>query len=379
MKVLFITNIPSPYRVDFFNELGKMCDLTVLYERRTAADRESTWLSCNHGFFKEVYLKGKKAGADNALCLEVIKWLKKGMFDIYVVGGYSTPTGMLAIETLSHKKIPFVLNADGGFIRSENRLKYSIKKHFVKKATYYLSSGKGTTKYLQYYGARADYIYEYPFTSLHEEDILDRVPTGSEKSAYKKRLQINEKIMILSVGQFIPRKGFDVLMGAFGNVPAEYGVGVYIVGGEPTEEYRELREKLKLNNVHFVSFKSKEELKKYYLASDLFVLPTREDIWGLVINEAMACGLPVITTDRCVAGLELIKDYENGFIIPVENVDVFAQRLIELMSNQNLAYRMAEANLRTIRQYTIENMAREHIEIFKDIALILNDLNESAL
>ena len=54
-------------------------------------------------------------------------------------------------------------------------------------------------------------------------------------------------------------------------------------------------------------------------------MPTREDIWGLVINEAMAYGLPIITTDNCLAGLELIKNEENGYIIPVNNTELLAQ------------------------------------------------------
>lgn len=58
------------------------------------------------------------------------------------------------------------------------------------------------------------------------------------------------------------------------------------------------------------------------MAADIFVHPTREDIWGLVVNEAMAKGLPVITTDRCVAGLELIKNESVGRIVPVENIDL---------------------------------------------------------
>lgn len=349
--------------MDFFNELGKMCELTVLFERENASDRESSWLSTDGKHFKAVYLKGKKFGTDSALCLEASGWLKRGMFDIYIVGGYGTPTGMLAIEILKIRKIPFILNADGGFIRKESKLKFLIKKHFIKKAAYYLSSGKETSKCLEYYGAMSNEISEYPFSSLNQNDILDEVLSPNEKNAYKERLHIDEDKVILSVGQFIYRKGFDVLLEACNKLSKEYGI--YIVGGEPTQEYISLKEKYKLDNVHFVGFKSKEELKEYYLASDLFVLPTREDVWGLVINEAMACGLPVITTDRCVAGLELVN--ENGFIVPVDRADILAERIEEVMSDGQLAIQMGKASLEKIRPYTIENMAEQHVSIFNEI------------
>lgn len=342
-----------------------MCKLTVLFERQNALDREPKWLSYRQTNFKAEYLNGKKFGADSAICFGVTRWLHKEMFDIFIVGGYGTPTGMIAIETLRLRKIPFILNADGGFIRDENKLKFLIKKHFIKVASYYLSSGGITSKFWKYYGAKSPEIYEYPFTSLRRRDILNNPISCKEKALYKKQLQISEGKMIISVGQFIYRKGLDVLLESCNKLPRDYGL--YIVGGEPTQEYISVKEKHKFENVHFVGFKSKEELKEYYLASDLFVLPTREDIWGLVINEAMACGLPVISTDRCIAGLELIKDYENGFIVPVERADILAERIGEVLSDEQLANKMGKASLEKIRTYTIENMAGQHMSVFNNI------------
>lgn len=122
-----------------------------------------------------------------------------------------------------------------------------------------------------------------------------------------------------------------------------------------------------LTNVHFINFKSKDELIKYYKASDLFVLPTRGDVWGLVINEAMAHGLPVITTDQCVAGIELIKNDENGFIIPVNDSGMLKRRIVEILENEQNAEKMSRENLKKIKGYTIEKMAVKHINIFKSI------------
>ena len=172
------------------------------------------------------------------------------------------------------------------------------------------------------------------------------------------------KKIAITVGQFIHRKGFDVQLNAWAKCDKEYEL--YIIGATPTKEYLDIKEKLHLENVHFEGFKTKEELNCYYQAADLFVFPTREDIWGLVVNEAMANGLPVITTDKCVAGLELIKNVENGYIVPTENQDELAKRINELLSNDWLLENMAKDNLQKIRRYTVENMANVHASILKE-------------
>ena len=73
-------------------------------------------------------------------------------------------------------------------------------------------------------------------------------------------------------------------------------------------------------------FMRKDQLKEYFLISDLFILPTKEDIWGLVMNEAMGYGLPVITTDKCIAGVELITDEINGYIVPINYVEELSNK-----------------------------------------------------
>lgn len=169
------------------------------------------------------------------------------------------------------------------------------------------------------------------------------------------------KKVVISVGQFIPRKGFDVLLNAWKNCNKEYDL--YIIGAEPTAEYIDIKNRLKLDNVYFEGFKTKEILKEYYRAADLFVLPTREDIWGLVVNEAMANGLPVITTSRCVAGLELVEDGVNGFIVPTDDSTMLSMRINEVLENDSLRYKMAIESLKRIRPYTIENMSKIHWKI----------------
>ena len=133
MKVLFMANIPSPYRVDFFNEIGKYCDLTVTFEGRTATDRDEKWRAAESKNFKAQFMKGIRTKSDQFLCLEIIKVIKSG-FDRIIVGGYSTPTAMLAIEYMRLHKIPFWIEADGGLISQDSPLKSSSAVAFYDQA-----------------------------------------------------------------------------------------------------------------------------------------------------------------------------------------------------------------------------------------------------
>lgn len=368
MRVLFLANIPSPYRVDFFNELGKKCELTVTFEGVQATDRNEKWVCPEIKSFHAVFLKGIRTGSDQFLCADIISVIKKG-YDHIIVGGYSTPTGMLAIEYMRFHRIPFWIEADGGLISQDNVIKFYLKKHLISSASGWFSSGKMTTDYLVYYGARREKVCKYPFTSLYSNDILQSVPSTKNKADIKKRLEIKEEKMILSVGRFSYNggygKGYDVLMKAVHCCPDQYGL--YIIGDEPTDDFIKLKRDLKMDNVHFLPFKVKKELKEYYKASDVFCLQTRGDVWGLAVNEAMAAGLPVITTDRCVAGMELVEDGKTGYVVPPEDEQLLAEKIMRVLEDDNLRLSMGRNGLEKIRYWTIENMAKQHYwELLKE-------------
>lgn len=361
-RVLFLTNYASPYRVHFFDELGKYLDVTVLYSDRLEEirHRDAGWFEEGSGGFHPVQLKKTAGFREENLCLDVLDWLRKS-FDDIVICGYSSPTAILAMVYLRMRKIPFCMEVDGGLVRRENGLKYAVKRNLVGMAHQWLSTGNYTTDYLVHYGAARERVVCYPFSSLYERDILPYVVPKGEKTALRRTLDIPEKHMVLAIGQFIYRKGFDVLLHAASFLPPD--TGIYIVGGEATEEYVQLRQRLELGNVHFLGFQKKERLAQFYQAADVFVLPTREDIWGLVINEAMAYGLPVVTTDKCVAGLELVENGVNGYIIPTDDADALAEKIRLVL--QADTEKMGEASLEKIRPYTLENMAKAHVEFFE--------------
>lgn len=362
-RILFLTNYASPYRVRFFDELGKSAQVTVLYSDRRGqlTHRDEQWFEEGQGGFRSVQLGGAVGRGRKPMCFGVLRWLKHD-YDAIIVAGYSSPTVILAMLWMRLMRIPFYMEIDGGLIREDSGFRYRVKRTLVRMANRWLSSGSYPTKYLVHYGAEPAGITEYPFSSLLEADILSDVPTREEKQELRRNLDIPEKKVILAIGQFIHRKGFDVLLRAAQELPRD--VGIYIVGGEATPEYLTMRQELGLTeNVHFWGFRPRQQLTELYKAADVFVLPTREDIWGLVVGEAMAFGLPVVTTDKCVAGLELVENGVNGYLVPVDDAGALRDRLNAVLESD--AEAMGQVSLRKIRGYTIEKMAQAHLTLLQ--------------
>lgn len=363
MKVLFLTNIPVPYRIDFFNELGKKIDLTVVFDRKTATDRDTEWLNNNIRNFKAIFLKSVKFGNENAISFNVIKYLNN-TYDYIIVGTHISYTALVAMFYMKVKGIKYIFNCDGGvFYSNENKIKKLLKKFFVKNAFCWLSTGEYTNTWLTYYGAKKDDICIYPFASFCKKYIVDKPINIVEKNQCKKCVGIANKFLIVTVGRFIDLKGFDVLIEA-AQYLKDLDLMIYIIGGnKPLAKWLEIIDKYKLDNIRFINFQNSENLKVFYKAADIFVLPTRQDSWGLVVNEAMGNALPIITTDKCNAGLELIKNGENGFIVPAGDIKLLAYKIRFLYENNNIRFNMALNNLEKIKGYTIEKMVYRHLEI----------------
>lgn len=364
MKVLYLTNLPVPYRVEFFNILGKEIDLTVIFDRDSAMDREDSWLSNNIKYFTGYFLNSWEIGNENSISFEIFKYLKRD-WDIIVIGTHVSYTALVAMLYMRLRGIRFVFNCDGGvFYEGESKIKKAIKKFFVQSAECYLSTGKITDQWFRYYGADSKCIYRYPFAAFDEKYISK---SKSEKWNIRRKLGIPlDKKVIISVGRFIDLKGFDVLIKAFKSI--NHNAVLYIIGGSfPKKEWLPL---LKLNGneqIKFIEFQDNYNLTLWYQAADIFVLATRRDSWGLVINEAMAHGLPVITTNRCNAGLELINDYENGFIFEVDDYNQLTDKINMLLENDALCIEQGENNKRKIKNYTLEKMVTVHLNVFKEI------------
>ena len=370
MKILFSTSSLFPYRVNWLDELGKYADVDVHYLMDDDNARNTEWCAARPKNCKYTLQKSWNIPLLGQLSFGFKKHLKEHgqEYDIILLDGYGFLSQMINIRYLNKKKIPYYVNVDGIVPQDKTSgFFHKLKTKIISNIPYILSGSKATNQILLQHGAKAENIINHPFTSLYENDIFETVASAKEKEELRKKLNITEKHIVISVGRFSYMngygKGYDVLIRAAKNM--DPSVGWYIVGGAPTKEFAEMVEASKLHNVHFIDFLKKDELIEYYRASDVFVLMTVSDVWGLVVNEAMACGLPIITTDKCVAGLDLVDD-ENGALLRVGDDTGLKEKLEHLFSNEQLMRDMSLVSLERIKNYTIENMAKTHMAAFSE-------------
>lgn len=358
-KVMILSTYPAPYRMQLFEKLRREFEVDVFFETAQGDERNNDWFY-NAGAYiledKEGYNRYKKA------CLHIRQ------YDLVALYEYSTKRACKIMVLCRLLNIPYVINCDGvNLLSNDNKFRNIIKTFFIKGSSGCLASGTNAKKYFLKYGAQKEKIHIHTFTSLNESDILEGVLGENEKYQLREKLNLPLKgRLAIAVGRFIPLKRYDELIRAWKRLPKDYFL-LLIGGGSEYERYQSTVKELALENVIIEPFHRKEELFDYYKASDVFVHPTSYDVWGLVVNEAMACGLPIVVSDHCIAGLELVQNGTNGYVVNMGQDDQLCDKVMEIMQDDQLRLEMAKQSISTIKAYTIENMAEKHQNVFDKI------------
>lgn len=358
VKILAFADFPSPYRVEVFKGFAKEYDLFVVFDKMSDQNRNAAWF-CKDTGLNSISLLEESGRVQFEKELKEIK-----KYDLVLAYDYHIKNAIKLELACIKNRVPYIMNLDGAFIR-KNFLKNLIKRYLITHASGYFASGSHAAEYFKHFGADESKIYYHPFTSLHEDEILKAPLSKEEKDICKETLGLESRKMVLTIGQFIHRKGFDILLEAWNKELDEKYALVIVGGGEEENQYKEYISKHNLKNVHLVGFKQKKEIFEYYKAADIFVLPTREDIWGLVINEAMAFGLPVVSTDMCLGAVELIENDMNGYIVPVNDSSKLAKAMKKILLRDEKG--MGINNLKKISAYTYENVITSHIKAINAI------------
>jgi glycosyltransferase involved in cell wall biosynthesis len=205
-----------------------------------------------------------------------------------------------------------------------SRLQQRVRAFLISRASAFLAWGKPAADYISSWGISERRIYGC--IQSVDNDFWAKKAVDADRTRLRAEWHMVGKVF-LSVGRLLLLKGNDLFLKSWSSMPRRLQDNNHIVivgSGAEEPNLRKLAAQLDIPNILFAGHKNREELAKFYALADVFVLPSLVDVWGLVVNEAMACGLPVIGSRFAGAVQELVADTGAGDVIDPRDRDEFA-------------------------------------------------------
>ncbi|MFK7777470.1 MAG: glycosyltransferase family 4 protein [Gimesia sp.] len=371
MKVTFLTVMPSPYIQELFAAMNNdpRIDLRVLYLEQEAPDTH--WGEQEMPSYAKV-LPGRWIGYREArihLNPSIKRALQDHSADLVIVGGYSGITNQIAMRYLSRIRTPWGFWGEiPGF---QSRGWFGSKLRSIAQRALRSASGIAAV------GSHAVKAYGEITIKMKRPDIpIHNIPYHCNLTEYVKAAKTRKPsnstdptpIRFLYCGQLIKRKGVDLLIEAFTRL-AEQGkdVRLTLAGEGPLHEClkaslpRDVAEK-----VTFLGFRPVDDLPEIFAESDIFILPSRHDGWGVVVNQAIAAGMPVIATDQVGAANDLVIPNENGFRISAESSTAIYEAMNHFACHPESITKYAERSQQIAETVSMDSAVNDWHTFFTD-------------
>jgi glycosyltransferase involved in cell wall biosynthesis len=220
---------------------------------------------------------------------------------------------------------------------------------FVDKAWYV---GLQNKNYYKKMGMKEDQLVFVPHAV--DNDRFNRTDELQEKaSLLKKQMNIpGDALVFLFAGQMIQRKNVFTLVNVFKQLNLPNGHLLMVGSGKELARLNELA--ADESNIHFVPPQSQTSMPVIYSAADVLILPSKEDTWGLVINEAMANGLAIVASDQCGAAFDLIEEGKNGYMFPYRDEERLSEIIKEFCNDPTKVKIMGQYSLKKITNFSYD-------------------------
>ena len=289
----------------------------------------------------------------------VVPKLLRGRYDaVLLMLGWGSFTAMLAAVTCRLAGIPFLLFGDSSYPPAATSLRARLRDRFLRalfaRTSAFMISGVLNGEYYLHYGADRARFFSLPWAVDNERfESASRFAPG-EREAMRARYGIAADAMtIVYSAKLVPRKDPMTLLRAVAAMTHRRDAALLFLGdGELRPQLEAFAREAGLDNVRFAGFVNQAELPKHYAMGDLFVLPSTYEPRGSVLNEAMACGLPLVVTDRIGSIGDIVRDGDNAFIYPAGDVDALTVILDRLAADPALRMRMAQRSREIIATWS---------------------------
>ncbi|MCC6694189.1 MAG: glycosyltransferase [Candidatus Hydrogenedentes bacterium] len=363
---MLLHNFLSPYRVPLFAELAGRFDLDVWILGDIRSVRQWPSEAPDAGFRYRVlpHVTIPLGSRYNVVLLNYAlpAELARPRPDAIIFCAWDTPAAFYTAWHARRTRTPFVLWS--GSTASENTLLRTLTRPLVqglvRRADAFLAYGSRARDYLVSLGADPARTYlAYNTVETAQFARSSRI-SSAERETLRARLGIATERVLLFCGNLLELKGVGDLLASFARYAREDARTTLLLVGSGRDEprYRRFVQAEGLEErVVFAGFVARDALPQYYALADLLVLPSRSEIWGLVINEALACGLPVLATDVCGATADLLQDGVNGYIVPARNPEALCEALRRHFSTRTNQDALREAARRSIEPFTLARTA----------------------
>ena len=365
-RLVILTEIIAPYRIPVFNVLARRAgiDLHLIFLAETDETRRQWRIYTNEISFSYQILSSWRWRAGNSnLLINRGLWsaLSKVKPHVVICGGYNYAASWEALLWTQRHRTPFVLWSESNAqdARSGWNWVESLKTFFIRHCDGFVVPGKSSFEYLRSLGSPEARISTASNAVDNHWFAAQAENTRTHAAEFRENLGLPSRF-ILFVGRLVSEKGVFDLLAAYAKLESglRSEVGLVFAGdGVSREKLAHQAKLISPGTVCFPGFRQREDLAGLYALAECLVLPTHSDPWGLVVNEAMACGLPIIVSTVAGCAADLVEDGWNGYVVPPNDVEKLSVAIDSLLRQPDFEQRMSEHSSERIRNYSPEACA----------------------
>lgn len=358
--VLHVTNIPTPYRLPqyraFRNALSREgIGLAVYFIG--AGKRPRYWEIDGRDLDGIDAIHGRPGASVPMRALGITRAIDRLKPAVVVLAWAMDPTALLVLWHCRARSIPCIVytgeTVDAAAQRSYPGIRDIFRRLFFRSASGFVVYGTSAARYLESRGieeqaiSTAINVVDTEFFARRVEELRNDGTAERLRDELRARDGSPYPMHLLFVGELIELKGLPLLLDALASL-GRSDIALHLVGSGPQEaELRALADQLGIaTDVYFHGYRQKPELPRYYAMADALVFPSLKDVFGLVMVEAAAAGLPVIGSSLAGGSVDVVRPGETGMIVDPRDRASFARALAALADDAALRERMGAASKR---------------------------------
>lgn len=296
------------------------------------------------------------------ICPQVWSEIRRDRYDAVWLYGYNYAAYVIALLAAKTKGLPILMRSAThlGLRRSvwKRWLRDSVLSIAYRWVDGFTAIGTANRAYYRALGVPEEKIFDVSNTVDNDRFIAASTCSREQRVAIRKQYGLSiDRPVVLYASKFIRRKHPDVVIRAMACLRDRgFAATLFMVGaGEMEQELRNLSTSLGImDSVVFGGFINQAALPRVYAGCDVFVLPSENEPWGLIVNEAMCAGIPVVVSDEVGCVADLVKDGVNGYQIKPGDMHSLAMALEKLLSDKARREQMGAASLSIIRDWNYE-------------------------